>query len=96
MGEATNTSHLEEVERGYENMDYYTVNFKKERRALSAINFILGKNMFFSFSLFMLSSDKLIRLKDYNVSVADLKPVWMLLFSTTFLQMGMRKRKMEM
>ncbi|XP_036414449.1 tripartite motif-containing protein 55b isoform X2 [Colossoma macropomum] len=40
IGEASNKSHLEKVERGYENMDHYTVNFKKESRAIRAIDFI--------------------------------------------------------
>lgn len=40
MGEATKPSQLEKVERGYENMDHYFVNFKKERGALSSISFI--------------------------------------------------------
>ncbi|XP_060755753.1 tripartite motif-containing protein 55b isoform X2 [Neoarius graeffei] len=44
MGEATNTSHLQKVERGYENMDHYYIDFKKERGALSAINFITDEN----------------------------------------------------
>lgn len=60
MGEATNTSHLEKVECGYENMDHYSVDFKKEHRALSAINFITGKNEFCSFSLCPVTLDKLI------------------------------------
>ncbi|KAL7840710.1 hypothetical protein AOLI_G00260330 [Acnodon oligacanthus] len=40
IGEASNKSHLEKVERGYENMDHYTVNFKKESKAIHAIDFI--------------------------------------------------------
>lgn len=40
IGEATNTSHLEKVERGYENMDHYAVSFLKEQRALRSIDFI--------------------------------------------------------
>ncbi|XP_017572241.1 tripartite motif-containing protein 55b [Pygocentrus nattereri] len=40
IGEASNKSHLEKVERGYENMDHYTVNFKKESKAIRAIDFI--------------------------------------------------------
>lgn len=70
MGEATNTSHLEKVERGYENMDYYYVNFKKERGALSAINFITGNNVFCSFSLSPGSLDQLMEFEVYIVSVA--------------------------
>ncbi|XP_058231914.1 tripartite motif-containing protein 55b isoform X2 [Hemibagrus wyckioides] len=44
MGEATNTSHLEKVERGYENMDHYFVDFKKERGALNGIKFIADED----------------------------------------------------
>ncbi|XP_046733237.1 tripartite motif-containing protein 55b isoform X2 [Silurus meridionalis] len=44
MGEATNTSHLEKVEHGYENMDHYSANFKKERGVLSSINFITDED----------------------------------------------------
>lgn len=50
MIEATNTSHLEKVAYGYENMDHYRVDFKKEHIALNAINFITGKNVFHSFN----------------------------------------------
>ncbi|XP_059390822.1 tripartite motif-containing protein 55-like isoform X2 [Carassius carassius] len=39
IAEASNTSHLEKVERGYENMDHYSVSFKKEGRALHNIDF---------------------------------------------------------
>ncbi|XP_016385656.1 tripartite motif-containing protein 55-like [Sinocyclocheilus rhinocerous] len=37
--EASKTSHLERVERGYENMDHYSVSFKIEGRALRSIDF---------------------------------------------------------
>lgn len=70
MGEATNTSHLQKVERGYENMDHYYIDFKKERGALSAINFITGNNVFFSFCLSLVSLDQLMGLEVYIVSVA--------------------------
>ncbi|XP_066536450.1 tripartite motif-containing protein 55b [Hoplias malabaricus] len=40
IGEASSKSQLEQVERGYENMDHYTVNFRKETRALRKIDFI--------------------------------------------------------
>ncbi|XP_016134529.1 tripartite motif-containing protein 55-like isoform X2 [Sinocyclocheilus grahami] len=39
IAEASNTSHLERVERGYENMDHYSVSFKREGRALRSIDF---------------------------------------------------------
>ncbi|XP_056105014.1 tripartite motif-containing protein 55b isoform X2 [Rhinichthys klamathensis goyatoka] len=39
IAEASNTSHLERVERGYENMDLYSVSFKKECMALRNIDF---------------------------------------------------------
>ncbi|XP_042562454.1 tripartite motif-containing protein 55b [Clupea harengus] len=38
--EGSDTSHLEKVERGYENMDHYTASFLKERKALCGIDFI--------------------------------------------------------
>lgn len=72
MSESTNTSHLEKVAHGYESMDHYSVNFKKERRALSAINFITGKNVFCSFSFYSaVTLDKLMSLEDHIVSVAS-------------------------
>ncbi|CAG5895934.1 tripartite motif-containing protein 55b [Menidia menidia] len=37
--EASSTAHLDKVERGYENMDHYTVQFNKEGKALRSINF---------------------------------------------------------
>uniref|UniRef100_A0A673NIF7 Tripartite motif-containing protein 54 n=1 Tax=Sinocyclocheilus rhinocerous TaxID=307959 RepID=A0A673NIF7_9TELE len=39
---ASKTSHLERVERGYENMDHYSVSFKIEGRALRSIDFARG------------------------------------------------------
>ncbi|XP_077100932.1 tripartite motif-containing protein 55b isoform X1 [Siphateles boraxobius] len=39
IAEASNTSHLERVERSYENMDLYSVSFKKECMALRNIDF---------------------------------------------------------
>lgn len=71
MGEATNTSHLEKVERGYENMDHYSVNFKKERKALSAIKFIAGKDVLRN--VCAISLDKQMRLNDRNEILAALK-----------------------
>ncbi|XP_018529453.1 tripartite motif-containing protein 55 [Lates calcarifer] len=38
--EASSTAHLDKVERGYESMDHYTVDFKKEGKALRSIDFI--------------------------------------------------------
>ncbi|XP_008306010.1 tripartite motif-containing protein 55 [Cynoglossus semilaevis] len=38
--EASSTAHLDKVERGYENMDHYNVNFKREGKALRSIDFI--------------------------------------------------------
>lgn len=81
MGEATNTSHLEKVEHGYENMDYYSVDFKKERGALSSINFITGNNVFCSFSLCPVTLDQLMELEDHTKSVVSLKLVSALFFS---------------
>ncbi|KAM9333537.1 tripartite motif-containing protein 55b [Pholidichthys leucotaenia] len=39
IAEASSTAHLDKVERGYENMDHYNVNFQRERRALRGIDF---------------------------------------------------------
>lgn len=69
MGEATNTSHLEKVERGYENMDHYFVDFKKERGALNGIKFIAGNHVSCSLSLYPVASDKLMGLEDCVASV---------------------------
>lgn len=41
--EASSTAHLDKVERGYENMDHYNVNFKREGKALRSIDFIAGE-----------------------------------------------------
>lgn len=46
ISEASNISHLEKVERGYENMDHFTVSFLKERRALRSIDFSDGKDIY--------------------------------------------------
>lgn len=43
ISDASSTSHLDKVERGYENMDHFTVNFKKEGKALRSIDFIQGE-----------------------------------------------------
>ncbi|KAM4543470.1 tripartite motif-containing protein 55b [Fundulus diaphanus] len=40
MEEASSTAHLDKVEHGYEKMDHYKVNFRRERQALSSIDFI--------------------------------------------------------
>ncbi|KAI5092943.1 tripartite motif-containing protein 55 [Silurus meridionalis] len=42
--EGKNTSHLEKLERGYENMDHFTVSFDNERRAIYNIDFIGDDN----------------------------------------------------
>ncbi|XP_052403590.1 E3 ubiquitin-protein ligase TRIM63 isoform X3 [Carassius gibelio] len=39
IAEGRNVSHLEKVERGYENMDHFTVNFSPERKAILSIDF---------------------------------------------------------
>uniref|UniRef100_A0A8C3AY03 Tripartite motif-containing protein 54 n=1 Tax=Cyclopterus lumpus TaxID=8103 RepID=A0A8C3AY03_CYCLU len=36
-------SHLDKVERGYENMDHYSVDFKKEGTALRGLDFLQGE-----------------------------------------------------
>ena len=43
IADASSTAHLDKVERGYENMDHYNVEFKKEGRALRSIDFIQGE-----------------------------------------------------
>uniref|UniRef100_A0A8C2BIU0 Tripartite motif-containing protein 54 n=1 Tax=Cyprinus carpio TaxID=7962 RepID=A0A8C2BIU0_CYPCA len=43
IAEGRNVSHLEKVERGYENMDHFTANFSPERRAILSIDFTKGK-----------------------------------------------------
>lgn len=40
IAEASSIAHLDKVERGYENMDHFNVEFKKEGKALRSINFI--------------------------------------------------------
>uniref|UniRef100_A0AAX7VQQ1 Tripartite motif-containing protein 54 n=1 Tax=Astatotilapia calliptera TaxID=8154 RepID=A0AAX7VQQ1_ASTCA len=41
--EGSDTSHLDKVQHGYENMDHFTANFEHQRRALSDIDFIKRK-----------------------------------------------------
>uniref|UniRef100_A0A672I6X3 Tripartite motif-containing protein 54 n=1 Tax=Salarias fasciatus TaxID=181472 RepID=A0A672I6X3_SALFA len=41
--EGTSTSHLDKVQRGYENMDHFTANFELQRKALSQVDFIKRK-----------------------------------------------------
>ncbi|XP_056290539.1 tripartite motif-containing protein 55b [Pseudoliparis swirei] len=40
LAEASSTAHLDKVERGYENMDHYSVDFKKESTALRGLDFL--------------------------------------------------------
>ncbi|KAG7225056.1 hypothetical protein INR49_014511 [Caranx melampygus] len=40
IAEASSTAHLDKVERGYENMDHFSVDFKRESKALRAIDFL--------------------------------------------------------
>lgn len=42
IADASSTAHLDKVEHGYENMDHFSVEFRKERRALGSIDFIQG------------------------------------------------------
>lgn len=49
--DATSTAHLDKVERGYENMDHFHVEFKKVGQALRSIDFIQGKGSTESASL---------------------------------------------
>lgn len=39
ISESSSSSHLDKLQRGYENMDHFTVNFEKQKRALSTIAF---------------------------------------------------------
>uniref|UniRef100_A0A3P8Q793 Tripartite motif-containing protein 54 n=1 Tax=Astatotilapia calliptera TaxID=8154 RepID=A0A3P8Q793_ASTCA len=43
--EGSDTSHLDKVQHGYENMDHFTANFEHQRRALSDIDFIKRKQL---------------------------------------------------
>ncbi|XP_034039190.1 E3 ubiquitin-protein ligase TRIM63-like [Thalassophryne amazonica] len=38
--EGTNTSHLDKVQRGYESMDHFTVDFEQQKRALMNVDFV--------------------------------------------------------
>ncbi|KAM9321747.1 E3 ubiquitin-protein ligase TRIM63-like isoform 2-T2 [Pholidichthys leucotaenia] len=38
--EGSETSHLDKVQHGYENMDHFTANFERQRKALADIDFI--------------------------------------------------------
>ncbi|KAM4556228.1 E3 ubiquitin-protein ligase TRIM63-like [Fundulus diaphanus] len=38
--QSTDTSHLEKVQPGYENMEHFTVNFEHQRRALADVDFM--------------------------------------------------------
>ena len=40
MVEGTNTSHLDKLERGYENMSHFSAHLERERRALQTIHFL--------------------------------------------------------
>lgn len=42
IADASSTEHLDNVERGYENMDHFTVEFRKESKALRSIDFVQG------------------------------------------------------
>lgn len=43
IADASSTAHLDKVERGYENMDHYKVEFARERKALGSLDFIQGE-----------------------------------------------------
>ncbi|XP_040002091.1 tripartite motif-containing protein 55-like [Xiphias gladius] len=38
--EGTNTSHLDKLQQGYENMEHFTANFGRQRQALSSVDFV--------------------------------------------------------
>ncbi|XP_077480556.1 tripartite motif-containing protein 55b [Stigmatopora argus] len=40
LADACSTSHLDKVERGYENMDHFAADFRHERQVLSSIDFL--------------------------------------------------------
>nr|XP_015810716.2 tripartite motif-containing protein 55 [Nothobranchius furzeri] len=40
IADASSMSHLDKVERGYEQMNHYSVDFRKERKALRSIDFV--------------------------------------------------------
>lgn len=42
IADVSTTAHLDKVEHGYENMDHFSVEFRKESRALCSIDFIQG------------------------------------------------------
>lgn len=41
--EGTNTSHIDEVQHGYENMEHFTADFELQRRALMKVDFTTRK-----------------------------------------------------
>lgn len=43
IAEASSIAHLDKVEHGYENMDHYNIEFKKEGKALRSIDFVQGR-----------------------------------------------------
>lgn len=43
IAEASSTAHLDKVEHGYENMDHFKVDFRKESKALRTIDFLQGE-----------------------------------------------------
>ncbi|KAK1885143.1 Tripartite motif-containing protein 55 [Dissostichus eleginoides] len=43
LTDACSTAHLDKVERGYENMDHFSVEFTKEGRALKSLDFLQGE-----------------------------------------------------
>uniref|UniRef100_A0A3Q2U1D3 RING-type E3 ubiquitin transferase n=1 Tax=Fundulus heteroclitus TaxID=8078 RepID=A0A3Q2U1D3_FUNHE len=43
LSASTDTSHLEKVQPGYENMEHFTVNFELQRRALADVDFMKRK-----------------------------------------------------
>eukprot|EP00064_Thunnus_orientalis_P021130 superscaffoldBa00006231_g21285 len=45
LAEGTDTSRLEKVQPGYENMEHFTANFERQRRALASVDFIKRRFM---------------------------------------------------
>lgn len=43
LAEGADTSHLEQVQHGYEKMDHFTANVELQRRALMRVDFLRRK-----------------------------------------------------
>lgn len=43
LGEGADTSHLEQIQHGYQKMDHFTANVERQRRALNNVDFLRCK-----------------------------------------------------